>query len=175
MLRCAGCRRGGIAKIGDNGQVEQGVLEDFYPFSIEMAAVPASVPADVLAEFREAERCAGFGTLRAASALFRSTLEKTLKANGYVNGTLQRKIDDAAADGVITEPRKQRAHDDIRVLGNDVLHDEWRVITFEEVEAAHKYTQRVLEDFYDDRNTTIQLLQQKGRIQPPQPAQAPQN
>src|SRR5262249_11175221 len=115
MLRCAGCQRGGIAKIGDNGAPEQGFLEDFYPFSIEMFAVPASVPADVTAEFREAERCAGHGTLRAASALFRSTLEKLLTANGYVNGTLQRKIDDAAADGVITEQRRQRAHDDIRV------------------------------------------------------------
>jgi hypothetical protein len=43
-------------------------------------------------------------------------LEKTLKSNGYVKGTLEAKIDEAAGDGVITEARSKRAHEDIRVL-----------------------------------------------------------
>jgi hypothetical protein len=47
-------------------------------------------------------------------------------ANGYVNGPLRDRIDEAAADGTITAARSRRAHEDIRVLGNDVLHEDWR-------------------------------------------------
>jgi hypothetical protein len=68
-----------------------------------------------------------------------------------MKGSLEGKIDEAASDGVITEARRKRAHDDIRVLGNDVLHDEWREVKEEEVSGAHQYIQRILEDFYDDR------------------------
>jgi hypothetical protein len=94
----------------------------------------------------------------------RSALEKALKVNGYTKGSLQTKIDDAAADGVITAARKQRAHDDIRVLGNEVVHDEWRPVSAEEVKSALHYTQRVLEDFYDDRTAVEQVLKAKGRL-----------
>jgi len=31
LMRCAGCHRGGLAKIHDNGQVVDGALEVFYP------------------------------------------------------------------------------------------------------------------------------------------------
>jgi hypothetical protein len=61
--------------------------------------------------------------------LLRSTLEKTLKANGYTKGNLKEKIEAAAADGVITAPRERRAHSEVRVLGNDVLHDEYRPVS----------------------------------------------
>src|SRR5262249_17995494 len=100
----------------------------------------------------------------AGSALLRSALEKTLKANGFNKGSLQDKIDQAATDGAITEARSKRAHEDIRVLGNDVLHDAWRAVTEEEFELAHHYTQRILEDFYDDRPTVEALLTSKGRL-----------
>src|SRR5579864_5312232 len=155
LMRCAGCHRGGLAKIHDSGQVVNGTLESFFPISIENASIPPSVPAGIAGEFREAELCASFGAWRAASALLRSTLEKTLKANGFTKGGLESKIDEAAGDGVITEARRKRAHDDTRVLGNDVLHDEWREVKEEEVSAAHQYTQRILEDLYDDRTSVL--------------------
>ena len=65
---------------------------------------------------------------------------------------------------MITETRKKRAHENIRVLGNDVLHDDWREIKENEFEEARKYSQRVLEDFYDDRPTVEATLKSKGRI-----------
>jgi hypothetical protein len=139
-------------------------LDGFYPFATEAAPLPKSVPEDIKSEFREAELCSAANALRAASALLRSTLEKTLKANGYTEGNLKQKIEAAAADGVITAPRKERAHAEIRVLGNDVLHDEYRPVDPEEVKLAHHYTQRILEDFYDDRPTTLAQLKAKGRI-----------
>jgi uncharacterized protein DUF4145 len=167
LMRCASCHRGGLATIHDSGNVAQGALESFFPISIENAAIPTGVPQGIAAEFREAELCAAFGAYRGASALLRSTLEKPLKANGYMKGSLEGKIDEAASDGVITEARRKRAHDDIRVLGNDVLHDEWREVKEEEVSGAHQYIQRILEDFYDDRASVESILAAKGRIKSP--------
>jgi hypothetical protein len=175
-FRCAVCSRGGIGKIHDNGNSQTAVLESFIPSAIEKANLPAVVPADIQAEFREAELDASNGAYRSASAMLRSVLEKTLTKNGYdeVNvttpsGTVRRsnrlidRIDAAASDQVITEARQQRAHQNIRVLGNDVLHEDWREVQPQEYEDAHKYAQRILEDFYDDRPTVEARLTARGR------------
>lgn len=90
--------------------------------------------------------------------------EQRVKLNGYTKGSLQQKIDEAADDGIITTTRKQKAHDDIRVLGNEVVHDEWRVVTEEEVESALHYAQRILEDLYDDRTSVQQILLDRGKM-----------
>ncbi len=177
--QCARCGHGGLATVPDRGSLQTAVLESFFPFSIDAAPLPQSVPADIQAEFREAERCASFKANRAASALFRSVLEKTLKANGYTRGNdptlkdLQKRIDAAAADGVITDARRKRAHDDIRSLGNDVLHDDWREVTDDEVENSHRYTQRIIEDLYDDRATVEALLTAKNKLPSPPPPATP--
>lgn len=174
LCQCAGCQRGGVATIFDFGKNPTGAhLEDFYPFSLDFSPLPSSVPMEIKTEFREAEKCQGIGLNRAASALYRSVLEKTLKANGYTKGNdpslrdMQKRIDAAAADGVITQARQRKAHDDIRALGNDVLHDDWRTVADDEVEDAHKYMQRILEDLYDDRQTVEAILIAKGRLHPP--------
>ena len=108
-------------------------------------------------------------SLAGSSALLRSTLEKALKANGYTKSSLEQKIDDAASDGVITAARKQKAHEDIRVLGNEVVHDEWRAVDEEEVEAALHYAQRILEDLYDDRDAVEGILISKEKLSPATP------
>ncbi len=79
---------------------------------------------------------------------------------------MQKRIDAAAADGVITAARQRKAHDDIRALGNDVLHDDWREVEADEVEDAHRYMQRILEDLYDDRATVEGILRAKGKLPP---------
>ena len=169
LLRCAGCSTGAIAKVHMIHQVpyEGGLMESFLPRTIEVVPVPADVPEGIKAEFREAELCASVQAWRAASALLRSTLEKTLRASGYKKGNLADRIDQAAADGVITAARLRRAHEDIRVLGNDVLHDEWRAVSSDEFETAHRYAQRILEDLYDDRASVEKVLLDKERIEPP--------
>jgi hypothetical protein len=164
------CKRGALATTPDNGNRDSATLESFFPIFANNVPLPDSVPADIQAEFREAESCGASGANRAASALFRSVLEKTLKANGYTKGNdpsltdLQKRIDAAAADGVITDARRRRAHDEIRSLGNDVLHDDWRQVEDQEVEEAHRYMQRILEDFYDDRETVETILRAKNRL-----------
>jgi hypothetical protein len=164
LVRCSGCGCAGLAKFHDNGNGASAILESFHPRAVSIAPIPASVPDGVQREFREAELCASVEAWRGASALLRSTLEKALKANGYSKGSLQQKIDDAASDGVITAARKQKAHDDIRVLGNEVVHDDWREVDEGEVVSAIHYAQRVLEDLYDDRPSVEAVLKAKGRL-----------
>ncbi|WP_411878400.1 DUF4145 domain-containing protein [Polaromonas sp. YR568] len=168
LFRCAGCGRGAIGNVGFNSVshypgMDQ-ILYDFYPESGERMVLPAQVPKGIAAEFQEAEKCLENKCYRAAAGLFRSVLDKTLRANGYKSeGNLKSQIDAAAADGVITASRKRRAHEEIRVLGNDVLHDEWISLNAEDVELAHLYSQRLLEDFYDDRTSVEALLTDAGR------------
>jgi hypothetical protein len=145
------------------GQATTYKLKQFYPISVEHLTLPKSVPAELESEFREAELVASVGAWRAGSALMRSTLEKALKHSGYAKGTLAKLIDEAAADGAITASRSARAHEDIRVLGNDILHDDWREVSPNEFETSRRYTQRILEDLYDDRPGVLKLLAQKGR------------
>jgi hypothetical protein len=166
LLRCAGCGRGGMAEVQVSPQTgyTNGSLLRFFPPVIQSLSVPPGVPSGIQSEFVEAELCASVQAWRAASALLRSTLEKTLIANGYTKGSLAARIDEAAADGVITAARSKRAHDDIRVLGNDVLHDEWRAVTEAEFDLAHRYAQRILEDLYDDRPSVEALLKAKSRL-----------
>jgi Domain of unknown function (DUF4145) len=163
LTQCGGCGRGGLAIIHANETVRQGTLEAFYPPSLDRAPLPATVPDGVLKEYREAELCASVKAFRAASALLRSVLEKTLEVNGYAKGTLQARIDEAAKDGVITAARRERAHQQIRVLGNDVLHEPWREVPEEEYIDAHHYAQRILEDFYDERQEVEAVLRNAGR------------
>jgi hypothetical protein len=164
LLKCGGCGRGALATIYCDAAVHEGDLVDFFPFAQETAPLPAAAPDDITKEFREAELCAAVGANRAASALFRSALEKTLSANGYCSGNLKSLIDTAAGDGLITESRRARAHEDVRALGNDVLHEAWQAITREQVSLAHRFAQRIIEDFYDDRPTAEKVLLAKGRI-----------
>jgi hypothetical protein len=142
-------------------------LANFYPEARVRQVLPKDVPPGITREFREGEKCVEAGCYRAAAALFRSVLDKTLRANGYKlkKGTpLEQQIDLAAQDGVITASRRKRAHDEIRTLGNDVLHEEWREVTPSEVKTAKEYAAYLLHDFYDDRVTVLALLRDKKRV-----------
>lgn len=170
LYRCAGCGRGALAVITHRDSAFPAGAFDLVSFYREVGEslkVPDAVPEGIKKEFREAEECFSNQCLRAAAGLFRSVLDKTLRANGYKlkpGTTLEQQIDLASADGIITESRKRRAHDEVRVLGNDVLHDEWREISADDVSAAHHYVQRILEDFYDERDSTLKVLREKKRI-----------
>jgi hypothetical protein len=170
LARCTGCGAGALitllASNLRNGLTET-QMTDFYPEAEIRQVLPDDVPEGIVKEFREGEECAEAGCYRAAAALFRSVLDKTLRANGYKlkKGTpLEQQIDLAAADGVITASRRKRAHDEIRILGNYVLHEEWRQVTPSEVKVAKEYAAYLLHDFYDDRETVLALLREKNRI-----------
>ena len=125
--------------------------------------IPPGVPTSVEHELRESEACFHAGRARAASAMARSALEKLLRANGYDTGNLVQKIDAAHADGIITLAHQKRAHSDIRTLGNDILHEEWREVSAEEVQLAHTYLLWIIQDFYGSRPEIEEQLAAKGR------------
>jgi Domain of unknown function (DUF4145) len=166
LFRCTVCSRPGVAKFHfTNNLGHDGKLEWFWPSSVAPVKLPGGVPPGVLNEFREAEVCLSAGAWRGAAALFRSALEKVLKANGYTKERdLYQRIEAAATDGVITAARRQRAHDLVRTLGNDVLHDDWREVLPEEAESAQHYVGRVIEDLYDDRGSVETILKAATRI-----------
>ncbi|MFW2572122.1 DUF4145 domain-containing protein [Legionella sp. 29fVS95] len=169
LFKCAGCNRGALGVVRFSGEKYPGnscSLINFYPITYESLALPRNTPDGIKSEFREAEKCLGFGCYRAAAGLFRSVLDKILRDNGYKKGNINLKaqIDEAAQDGVITESRKKRAHEEIRVLGNDILHEEWKEISKEDVELTKHYCQRILEDFYDDRPSVEAILLKANRI-----------
>lgn len=163
FLKCTVCGRPGVAKLHVNNNVRQGVMESFWPTSITVSSLPDNAPEQIEKEIREAESCMSVEAWRGAAALLRSALEKTLSKNGYDERNLYQKIEAAGADGTITSARRQRAQDLVRTLGNDVLHEEWREVTKQEVEGAHRYVARIVEDFYDDRATVEAVLTEKGR------------
>lgn len=171
LFICNSCGSGAIGRVlmmhaGGKYPGDINELVYFSPETTELLPLPNSTPHEIAKEFREAEFCLGYKCFRASAALFRSTLEKTLRENGYDDkvGNLRTRIDEAANDHLITNSRKQLAHEEIRVLGNDVLHDDWREITREEVNAARLYCQRIIEDFYSDRKTVESILREKKRI-----------
>lgn len=171
LFRCTGCGRGALGIIKHANQHESYPngdfdLLNFYPETKDYLHLPNSVPEGIKREFKEAEQSFNNDCFRAAAGLFRSVLDKTLRANGYdtrKNPNLKKQIDAAAEDGVITQARKKRAHDEVRVLGNDVLHDDWCEILKEDIVASRRYTQRILEDLYDDRETVLGYLREVGR------------
>ncbi|MFT5232603.1 MAG: hypothetical protein ACI9UK_001171 [Candidatus Krumholzibacteriia bacterium] len=121
-------------------------------------------------EFREAEACFYHRCYRASVRLFCSVLDKALRANGYKAKILSKlyfQIEAAAEDGIITQARKNKAHQDVRVWGNDVLHDEWTEVKAEALVLARHYCQRVLEDFYNDREAVLSQLVESGRLPGP--------
>jgi hypothetical protein len=178
LFRCAGCGRGGLGVIDmpDDHDFpnEWANLLHFAPDVRPAAPLPTYTPKGIVSEFREGESCLEATCYRAAAAMFRSALEKTLSASGYkpdAHTSLYKQIESAAADGSITDARKRRAHDEIRVLGNDVLHDDWKEVSDEDAILARDYTQRVIEDLYDHRPSTLARLREKGRV--PAEDQAP--
>lgn len=173
LLRCAGCSRAGVAKVEFTPpNYTHGSMDWFWPSGMVFTKVPRGTPEGVVMEFAEAQICMAASAWRAGAALLRSTLEKTLLANGYKERALFEKIEAAAKDGAITSARRQRAQDLVRTLGNDVLHEAWRSVTQEEAELALHYVGRVVEDFYDDRPTVEKLLREKDRLPPPPPVEA---
>ena len=168
--QCSGCARGGMAKIQLGSDPSKHQLLEFFPLTIESLSLPIGVPDGVVSEFREAELCMGSLAYRAASALFRSALEKVLEENGYSKKIdqkrykdLKARIDAAAEDGLINRSLQKRAHSDIREFGNDIFHEPWCLISLEEADAAHRYCQRIIVEFYDHRPSVKESLDERDK------------
>lgn len=65
---------------------------------------------------------------------------------------------------MITSARKERAHANVRDLGNDVGHEPWHPVSADEFASAYLYVQRVIEDFHDHRSEAELVQIRKKRI-----------
>ena len=72
-------------------------------------------------DFAEALRCLWVKSYKAAVAMCRRSIEATCKHFGATGHTLEKKIDNLAAQGKITESLKEMAHA-VRLSGNRGLH-----------------------------------------------------
>jgi hypothetical protein len=167
LYRCAGCGSGAMAVVRFSGKLWPGdtrQLVTFHSEAAERLALPRDLPQYLVSEFREAEKCLDMGCLRAAMGLFRSVLVKTLRANGYAADRglpLNQQLDVMAEDGLITRTRHRKA---ARVLGHDIIDDEWHEPPRIDLEALRRFTQRILEDLYEDRAATVLMLRDAGRL-----------
>jgi hypothetical protein len=144
-----------------------GHVQELYPAQVETMELPDGLPAGIVSEFREAERCAHVDGRRAAVALLRSALEKILIENGYTkkkDGDLMSRINKAADERLITDARSAGLNDTVRSLANDILHDPWKAVSLEEYIQARKYVHRVIEDLYDQREKVVQKLTDLKRL-----------
>ena len=87
LFQCGGCGMGalGVIKFGGDYKYpgKYNRLLRFTPEARKRLELPTSVPEGIQREFIEAERCMENDCFRAAAGLFRSVLDKTMRANGY--------------------------------------------------------------------------------------------
>lgn len=79
------------------------------------------VPEQIAAAADEAHQCLSIGAHRGAVALARAVVEATAKDHGILKGTLEKKIEQMGAQGIISVAMKDAA-DEIRFAGNEVAH-----------------------------------------------------
>ncbi|WP_446212162.1 DUF4145 domain-containing protein [Micromonospora sp. IBSANI012] len=140
-LRCSNeaCGRviGGVRHAGSSARVAQS-----WPTHVGGKSFP-DVPSEIAAAADEAHRCFSIRAYRAAMAMARAVVEATAKEKGITSGSLEKKIDGLAAQGLIREDTREAAHA-IRLVGNDAAHGDLASMVVEKEDA-----QEVL-DLMDD-------------------------
>jgi len=121
-MRCQGCLRFILGIIAS----ERGSFHyvEHYPLGKPDDSVAEEVVAAnpiIALDFAEALRCVWVKSYKAAVAMCRRSVEATCKHFGATGYTLEKKIDNLAAQGKITESLKEMAHA-VRLSGNRGLH-----------------------------------------------------
>ena len=92
-----------------------------YPIGFPDDAVDKNVPEAIANDFAEAMRCLWANSYKATVVMCRRSVEATCKHLGATGRDLEKKIDNLAAQGKITEPLRQMAHV-VRLSGNRGAH-----------------------------------------------------
>jgi hypothetical protein len=89
LTQCSRCQRGGFAVVPDNGNLQTAVVESFFPISVDAFPLPAAVPPDIVAEFREAELCAAFKAKQQLRPSFVPFWKKLSRPTAIPRATIQ--------------------------------------------------------------------------------------
>lgn len=96
-------------------------LAALYPLGKPNDSVDKAVPPPIKSDFAEALRCNWASAYKATVTMCRRALQASAIEKGAKGDRLIDQIDDLRAQGIITEPLKQMAHE-IRLTGNDGAH-----------------------------------------------------
>jgi Domain of unknown function (DUF4145) len=99
------------------------IYETHYPLGMPNEHLDVSIPKDVAEDVKEAIRCQGVGAFRACVVMCRRALETSVTSMGASGANLQRRIDDLASKGTITDVLKQFAQE-VRLTGNAGAHSD---------------------------------------------------
>lgn len=153
-LQCQGCLKHILGIVlkrgGHNEQTTIGYLEH-YPLGAPDDAVAEEVAAAnqiIALDFAEALRCLWVKSYKASVAMCRRSVEAACKHFGATGRNLEKKIDNLAAQGKITESLREMAHA-VRLSGNRGLHGKKRTSQGETPEAEKSNTQEAALDDLD--------------------------
>lgn len=96
--------------------------------------------------------------------MLRSTLEKTLRKHGYSEWQLSTNLKNLSEDNILPRWLVKQNSQIVKILGDEILHGDWREITPEEYQKAHHFVERLIESFYDDHDSVVEDLKEKGRL-----------
>ena len=141
------CKRvvGGIVASHDTQ-----VVLDWWPKHVGGKAFP-DVPEHIASTADEAHQCLSIGAHRGSIALARAVVEATAKDKGISKGALDKKIDELAKQGIISDAMKDAAHE-IRFAGNEVAHADLaeEPITKEDAEEVLQLMDAILTRVYQE-------------------------
>lgn len=121
-------------------------LVEIYPRAPALE-IPANIPDPVAKAYSQAEYSRMNGQYDAAAAMYRTAMERGLKdlSPGIAAWQLQKRIDQMAAQGMITAELKDWAHE-LRLDGNNAVHEE--EATKETIEQMHQLCKFLLMYLY---------------------------
>ena len=114
VLTCRKCQKKTIF-----GMIDDAI--SFYPSEAAYGVLSVNTPQDVRDIFVDAELCFYGMGFRGAVAVSRACVEAGLSHKGITKGTLEKRIDDAKAEDILTETEYMLAHGS-RLAGNAALH-----------------------------------------------------
>lgn len=168
LVSCSSCKRGGLVELHYHGGGYSFI--SFFPSPTGHTDLPKKTPSDIQAEFKSSENCVSIDEYRPAAAMLRSTLEKTLKKHGYEEWGLSDNLKNLSSDNILPRWLVKQNSEIVKILGDEILHGDWREVTTEEYRKAHHYVERLIESFYDDHASVIEDLQQRGRLEAKKPS-----
>ena len=152
LARCGGCYYGVVATFDGNDQRTPSEYPSMIPHSLLKilpeplnTSAPDHTPPHVASFFKQGASSLRQKSFDAAGSMFRKALETSLKSKFpgiSSNLTLYKRIEKAVGNHDLTPDMGKWAHE-IRVLGNDAVHDE---VPFsgEEAQSLHDFTRLVL-------------------------------
>ncbi|MGA8248757.1 MAG: DUF4145 domain-containing protein [Nocardioides sp.] len=127
-----------------------GDVFEYWPKHVGGKVFP-EVPEHIGSTADEAHKCLSIGAHRGAIALARAVVEATAKHHKIIKGLLDKKIDEMATKGIISEAMKDAAHE-IRFAGNEVAHADLaeEPITKEDAEEVLQLMDAILTRVYQE-------------------------